>query len=542
MSKSPLQFPQPLNEPVLSYAPGESEREEIKKELEKQRKNPIEIPLIIGGKEIRTKNSVGFFEPHRHASKLATVSQAEPAHVEAAIANALDAKKAWEKLSWIQRGAIFLKAADLLAGPWRAKLNVATMLGQSKSVHQAEIDSACELIDFWRFNAHFMERLHDEQPLSIPGVKNSLDYRPLEGFVFAVTPFNFTAIGGNLPTAPALLGNVALWKPAATSALSNYYIMKILEEAGLPPGVINFLPGPSAAMAPKILAHRDLAGVHFTGSTGVFNSIWRSIGENLEKYKGYPRIVGETGGKDFVFAHPEAQVDALATGLVRGAFEYQGQKCSAASRAYIPRSLWPKVREKMLAQLSTIKMGDVSDFSNYINAVIDEKSFTKITGYIERARASSECKIIAGGEYAKDVGYFIRPTVIETTNPNYESMRDEIFGPVLTIFVYEDAKYEETLALCDNTSPYALTGAFFSQNRSAIDDASEKLRYAAGNFYINDKPTGAVVGQQPFGGARASGTNDKAGSFLNLVRWTSPRTIKETEEPATDYRYPFLGQ
>lgn len=541
MSKTPHQFPQPLNEPVLSYAKGSEERAELEKRLAEMRKTKVQIPLIIGGKEIHTKEKLAVREPHRHASVIAECSQASAEHTQQAIAAAAKAKEEWENLSWIQRGAIFVRAADLLAGKWRSTVNAATMLGQSKNCYQAEIDSACELIDFWRFNAHFMEKIHDEQPLSVPGLKNSLEYRALEGFVFAVTPFNFTAIGGNLPTAPALMGNVALWKPSTTAVLSNYYVMKVLEEAGLPPGVINFLPGPSQAVAPLVLGHTDFAGIHFTGSTKVFNSIWRTIGENLEKYRTYPRIVGETGGKDFVFAHPETDPAVLATALVRGAFEYQGQKCSAASRAYIPASLWEKTRKIMLEQLSTIKMGDVTDFSNFVNAVIDEKAFDKITGYIERARKSSECKIIAGGEYSKETGYFIRPTVIETTNPKYESMVEEIFGPVLTVFVYADNRYDEALDLCESSSPYALTGAFFSENEQAIADASRKLRHAAGNFYINDKPTGAVVGQQPFGGARASGTNDKAGSLLNLIRWTSPRTIKENYEPPKDYRYPFLG-
>lgn len=540
MSEMKFTFPQPKNEPIYEYRPGDKYRQELKRKLKEMRVNPIEIPLIIGGKEVHTKKLVTLTEPHHHANRLAVVSQAEASDGEAAIAASLKAKREWENMPFTERGKIFLRAADLLAGKYRATLNAATMLGQSKSAHQAEIDSACELIDFWRFNVHYMEKIWHEQPLSVAGVKNSLEYRALEGFVFAVTPFNFTAIGGNLPTAPAMMGNTAIWKPSSTAVLSNYYIMKILEEAGLPPGVVNFLPGPSANVAPLILKHRQFAGVHFTGSTAVFNSIWRTIGENLERYNSYPRIVGETGGKDFVFAHPDTDPVVLATALVRGAFEYQGQKCSAASRAYIPRSLWAKTKHTISEQLAEIKVGDPTDFGNFVNAVIDAKAFERITGYIERARNSNECEIIFGGHYAQETGYFIHPTVIETTNPKYESMVEEIFGPVLTVFIYDDAKYEDALALCESSSPYALTGAFFSRDKKAVAHASTVLRHAAGNFYINDKPTGAVVGQQPFGGARASGTNDKAGSLLNLIRWTSPRTVKETFDPPRSYKYPFL--
>ena len=534
-------FAEPVNEPILEYRPGDSARTELEKKLAEMRANPIEIPLIIGGEKVFTKSTLNVTEPHRHKSVLARASQAEEKNTEAAIASSLKARKEWERLSFRERGKIFLRAADLLAGKYRSTLNAATMLGQGKSAHQAEIDSACELIDFWRFNAHFMEKIHAEQPLSVPGVHNALDYRPLEGFVFALTPFNFTAIGGNLPTAPAMMGNVSVWKPSSTALLSNFYIMKILEEAGLPPGVVNFLPGPSQAIAPALLGHRDFAGIHFTGSTAVFNTIWRDIGTNLDRYRGYPRIVGETGGKDFVFAHADTDPAVLATALVRGAFEYQGQKCSAASRAYIPRSLWAKTKEIMGAQLAAIRIGEPTDFSCFVNAVIDAKAFKKITGYIERARKSPDCEVVFGGKYSSEDGYFIHPTVIETKNPKYESMVEEIFGPVLSVFVYEDSKYLEALEICENSAPYALTGAFFSRDKSEVARASDFLRHAAGNFYINDKPTGAVVGQQPFGGARSSGTNDKAGSLLNLVRWTSPRTIKETFSPPTDFRYPFLG-
>ena len=534
-------FPLPKNEPVNEFRPGDKARSELKQKLKEMRASELEIPLVIGGKEIRTKRTTNLSEPHRHGHRLATVAQADAEHAHLAIEAALAAKRDWEGLTLAERGKIFARAADLLAGKFRATLNAATMLGQGKNAYQAEIDAACELIDFWRFNVHYMEKISQEQPISVEGVKNSLEYRALEGFVFALTPFNFTAIGGNLPSAPAMMGNVAIWKPSSTAVLSNYYILKILEEAGLPPGVINFVPGPSSAIAAPLLQHRYFAGIHFTGSTGVFNSIWRTIGENLEKYNSYPRIVGETGGKDFVFAHSDTDPAALATALVRGAFEYQGQKCSAASRAYIPRSLWAKTKEIIGAQLAEIKVGDPMDFSNFVNAVIDEKAFDKITGYIERARRSDECKIIFGGKHTKETGYFIHPTVIETTNPKYESMVEEIFGPVLSIYVYEDAKYDEALAICESSSPYALTGAFFSRDKKVVERARAELRHAAGNFYINDKPTGAVVGQQPFGGARASGTNDKAGSLLNLVRWTSPRTVKETLDPPTSYRYPFLN-
>jgi 1-pyrroline-5-carboxylate dehydrogenase len=469
---------------------------------------------------------------------LAKVHQAGEKEVLAAVDASLKAKKDWEMLPWQDRAAVFLRAADLLAGKYRAVVNAATMLNQSKTCHQAEIDSACELIDFFRFNASYLEKIYSEQPESAAGTWNRMEYRALEGYVFAITPFNFTSIAGNLPTSPALLGNVALWKPAGTALLSGYWIMKLLEEAGLPPGVINFIPGSSSAIAPPLLKNKELAGVHFTGSTAVFHEIWKTIGQNIANYRSFPRIVGETGGKDFVFVHGDSDAKEVATALVRGAFEYQGQKCSAASRAYIARSIWPAVEKEMLAQLSEIKMGDPMDFSNFMAAVIDEKSFDKLTSYIERAKKSS--KILFGGKGDKSKGYFLEPTVILTTDPKMETMCEELFGPVLTVYVYEDKDFEATLQLCDQTSPYALTGAFFGRDRQLIAQASHALRNAAGNFYINDKPTGAVVGQQPFGGARASGTNDKAGSVLNLLRWTSPRAIKETFHPPTNYRYPFL--
>ncbi len=531
----------PVNEPVLNYAPGEKERMALENALVEMRKECIDIPLIIDGKEIHTESKVDFREPHKHSSVLAKVSQATEEHALMAVQAAMEAKAHWERMPWSDRATIFQTAAELMATTYRAKLNAATMLGQSKSALQAEIDSACELIDFLRFNAFFMQKVYAEQPESAPGISNRMEHRPLEGFIFAITPFNFTAIAGNLPSAPAMLGNTAVWKPSGTSVLSNYIVMKIFEEAGMPAGVINFLPGPSSKIAEPILKDKDLGGVHFTGSTSVFRSIWKTISNNIEHYRSYPRIVGETGGKDFVVAHPSADVKALSTALVRGAFEYQGQKCSAASRAYIPKSLWSEVKSLMQKDIADMKMGDVTDFSNFINAVIDEKSFDKISGYIQRAKESSECEIIFGGECSKEEGYFIHPTVIETTNPQYESMVEEIFGPVLTVYIYEDEDYRKTLELCDQSSEYALTGAIFAKDKPAVNTAMDVLRHAAGNFYVNDKPTGAVVGQQPFGGSRASGTNDKAGSVLNLYRWVSPQTIKETYDPPTDYRYPFMG-
>ena len=542
MTNAYFDVPEPYNEPILAYAPGDPERESLQARVAEMAAEEIEIPLIIGGQEIRTGNTIDVRSPHNHSHRLAVCHQAGQKEVGMAIEAALEARQAWANMPWEHRAAIFLKAADLLSGPWRDTLNGATMLGQSKTAHQAEIDSACEVIDFWRFNISYMADLMGDQPISSPGVWNRLEYRALEGFIFAVTPFNFTAIGANLPTAPAMIGNVVLWKPSSTAVYANYYTYRILEAAGLPGGVINFIPGPSAVMADQILNHPEFAGIHFTGSTRVFNSIWQQVGANMNNYRYYPRLVGETGGKDFIFAHPSAAtlIDELATATLRGAFEYQGQKCSAASRMYIPRSLWPKFREKFVAEVNQIKMGDTADFSNFMGAVIDQKAFNSIKGYIDYARESDEAEIITGGGCDDSVGYFIEPTTIVTTNPKFKTMEEEIFGPVLTIYVYEDEALDETLTLCDETSPYALTGAVWARDRQAIVMMSDRLRHAAGNFYINDKPTGAVVGQQPFGGARGSGTNDKAGSPLNLLRWMSARAIKETTVAPTDWRYPFM--
>ena len=532
--------PQPDNEPNLTYAPGSPERAEIEAALQAQLGEQIEIPVIVGGEEVRTGRTEPVVCPHDHGHTLATVHLAGAAEVEKAIAAAADAWREWSEMPYHARAAIFLKAADRLAGEWRAKVNAATMLNQSKTVFQAEIDSACELIDFWRFNVSYAEEIHAEQPNSSYGVWNQTDYRPLEGFVFAVTPFNFTAIGGNLPTAPALMGNTVLWKPATTAVYSNYHVMRLLLDCGLPPGVINFLPGHGPDVGDPAFADPGLAGVHFTGSTGTFQHMWRTIGENIARYRAYPRIVGETGGKDFIFAHPSADAAALATALVRGAFEYQGQKCSAASRAYLPNSLWKQVEEQMHAELEEVKMGPVTDLSNFMAAVIDEKSFDNISRYLDTARSGSEYEVLSGGGCDKSTGYYVEPTVVRTTDPRSKLMREEIFGPVLTLYVYDDGALDEALELCDTTSPYALTGAVFAQDRSAIVEMSRRLRHAAGNFYINDKPTGAVVGQQPFGGARASGTNDKAGSAVNLLRWVSQRSIKETFSPPVGVRYPHM--
>jgi 1-pyrroline-5-carboxylate dehydrogenase len=478
--------------------------------------------------------------PHDHRHVLATWHKAGPTQVNQAIEAARAAHRAWSRMAWPDRAAIFLKAADLLAGPWRPVLNAATMLGQSKTAHQAEIDAACELVDFWRFNVHFAEEIYRQQPRSTPGVWNRLEQRPLEGFVFAVTPFNFTAIGGNLPAAPAIMGNTVVWKPASTAIVAAHYIMEVLEAAGLPPGVINMVPGPGAEVGDVALASPELAGIHFTGSTGTFQAMWETVGRNIRRYRSYPRLVGETGGKDFVFAHPSADVSALATALTRGAFEYQGQKCSAASRAYIAASLWPAVEKALRTQVAQIRMGDVRDFTNFMGAVIDRTAFTSIKGYLDWARQSPDCELLIGGGADDGKGWFVEPTVILARKPDVRVMCEEIFGPVLTVYVYPDRELDETLALCDRGSPYALTGSIFARDRAAIARMTEALTYAAGNFYINDKPTGAVVGQQPFGGARASGTNDKAGSVLNLLRWVSPRTIKETFVPPTDFRYPFM--
>lgn len=537
-----IQLPKPINDPVLSYAPGSAERKALKAELARSKAEIRDIPMIIGGREVRTGNTKPVNPPHEHKHVLANFHQGDASHVEQAIAAALNAKKDWENLSWDQRAAIFLKAADLMAGPYRAKINAATMLGQSKNAYQAEIDSACELIDFLRFNAHFAEQIYTQQSISSPGIWNRMEYRPLEGFVFALTPFNFTAIAGNLPSSPAIMGNTVVWKPANTQVYAAQVIMEIFMKAGLPDGVINlvFVDGPTAGGV--IFEHPDFAGIHFTGSTGVFQDVWTKIGANIKKYKSYPRIVGETGGKDFVLAHESADVEALAVALVRGSFEYQGQKCSAASRAYIPKGIWPKLSELLKKHLSEVKMGSVEDFTNLVNAVIDRKSFDKLKAAIDSARTSSVAEVWAGGTCDDSVGYFIEPTIILCQDPMYTTMQEELFGPVLSIYLYEDAEFERALELVDSTSPYALTGAIFAQNRYAIDLATQALRHSAGNFYINDKPTGAVVGQQPFGGARASGTNDKAGSVLNLYRWVSPRAIKETWNPAVTVDYPFMAE
>jgi len=542
MSLGLFRTPPPRNEPVLAYAPGSPERKRLQDELVRQSSEVVEIPLRIGGKDVRTGRTVDVVMPHQKKHVLAKAFMAGPAEVAAAAEAATAARAEWQAASWEERAAVFLRAAELLAGPWRDRINASTMLGQSKTAHQAEIDAACEMIDFWRFNVHFAERLYSEQPESAPGTWNRLEHRPLDGFVLAITPFNFTSIGGNLPTAPALMGNTALWKPATTALLSNYWLMRLLEAAGLPPGVLNFLPGGGAEVGDAATSDRRLAGVHFTGSTGVFNHIWSKIGTNIARYGQYPRLVGETGGKDFVFAHPSADRAALATALVRGAFEYQGQKCSAASRAYVPKSLWGDLSDRLQAELGGLRVGDVSDFKNFMGAVIDGASFAKQKQAIEAARAAKgRARIAFGGECDDSTGYFVQPTVIEALDPAYDTMCTELFGPVLTVHVYEDARFEEALAECATRSEYALTGAIFADERKAVRTALERLRFAAGNFYINDKPTGAVVGQQPFGGSRASGTNDKAGSILNLLRWVSPRTIKETFVPPTDWRYPFLG-
>jgi 1-pyrroline-5-carboxylate dehydrogenase len=534
--------PTPVNEPVLSYAPGTPERSELKQALKDLSARPIEIPVVVGGKEIRTGRTSDAVMPHCHRHVLAKVHQAGPEEVRAAVAAARSAWRDWSETSVAQRAAVFLKAADLLATRHRAAVNAATMLGQSKTAHQAEIDAACELIDFFRFNVHYAEQIYSNQPLSGPGTWNTLDYRPLEGFVYAITPFNFTSIGGNLPSAPAIMGNTVVWKPAATAVYSNYFILKLLEEAGLPPGVINFVPGSAPQVSETVAADRLLAGIHFTGSTEVFQLLWKRVADGLAGYIGYPRLVGETGGKDFILAHPSADVDALAAAIVRGAYEYQGQKCSAASRAYVPASLWPGLRERVLGMLAQVRMGDPADFRNFMGAVIDRKAFDKITGYLNAARTAPGVKVLFGGDADDTDGFFIQPTLLQVDDPGYRTMCEEIFGPVLSLHVYQDARWAETLTLVDRTSPYALTGAIFAQERRAVEEAQRALRFAAGNFYINDKPTGAVVGQQPFGGARASGTNDKAGSYLNLVRWLSARTVKENFIPPKQFAYPFMAE
>ena len=534
--------PYPINEPIYDYNPGSSEKAELKNTLDDMLSKEIEIPMVIGGEDVKSGNLADCRCPHDHKHLLGQYHKGDEKYVHQAIEAALEARKQWAETPWEARAAIFLKAAELLAGPYRQLLNASTMLGQSKNVFQAEIDAACEIVDFLRFNVYYMQQLYGQQVTSEGSIWNQLEYRPLEGFVFAVTPFNFTSIAANLPTAPALMGNVVVWKPASSSVYSAYYIMEWLKEAGMPAGVINMVPGPGSAIGDPAMNHPRLAGVHFTGSTATFQGMWKTVGGNIEKYKSYPRIVGETGGKNFLFVHSSADTKAVATAAIRGAFEYQGQKCSAASRMYVPESLWPTIKDSMLAMIKEIKMGDVTDFTNFMNAVIDKNSFRDITEYIDYAKNASDAEILHGGEYDDSKGYFIQPTIIQTKTPKFKTMEEEIFGPVLTVYVYPDNQYEQTLQLCDETSPYALTGAIFSQDRYAVIQASKILRNAAGNFYINDKPTGAVVGQQPFGGARASGTNDKAGSIFNLIRWVSTRTIKENFVPPKNFKYPFMQE
>ena len=533
--------PAPTNEPVKEYAPGSPEREQLRRRLDQMQSERIELPLVIGGEDVTAGTTAEIVMPHKKSHVLADAHQGGQAEVDKAIRAAAEAWEDWSRLAWAERAAIFLRAAELLSGPWRATLNAATMLGQSKTAHQAEIDAACEVIDFYRFNVEFMTRIYEQQPVSSQGVWNRMEYRPLEGFVFAVSPFNFTAIGANLPASAALMGNTVVWKPAGTASYSAHFLMQLLVEAGLPPGVINLVYGPGATIGDAALASEHLAGVHFTGSTGVFNSMWKTIGSNVGHYRNYPRIVGETGGKDFIVAHPSADVDAVATAIVRGSFEYQGQKCSAASRVYAPANLWPELRERLAEEVAQIKMGDVADFENFMGAVIDAKSFETQKEAIDEARSHDRTEVLVGGGVQDDDGYFVEPTVIETRDPDFRLLRDELFGPVVTAYVYPEGKWSETLELVDRTAPYGLTGAVFADDRQALVEAQDALRYTAGNFYVNDKPTGAVVGQQPFGGGRASGTNDKAGSMWNLIRWVSPRTIKETFVPPTDYRYPSMA-
>ena len=541
MSNGIFSVPAPRNEPVLAYTPGSPERKALRAELDRMAGQVVEITPRIGGRRVTTGRTMDIVMPHDHRHVLAVGHKAGASEVQRAVDAAGAAHHDWSRLPWHERAAIFLRAADLLAGSYRMTLNAATMLGQSKTAHQAEIDAACELIDFWRFNVAFAEEIYRQQPLSSPGAWNRLEHRALEGFVFAVTPFNVTSIGGNLPTAPAILGNTVVWKPASTALYAAYFIMEILEAAGLPPGVINMVPGSGAEVGDLALASPALAGIHFTGSTATFQGMWETVGRNIRQYRSYPRIVGETGGKDFVFAHASADVPALATALTRGAFEYQGQKCSAASRAFIPASLWPAVQERLLQQIAEIRVGDPADFTNFMGAVIDANAFATIKGYIDHARQSRDAAILAGGGCDDGKGYFVEPTVVLAKRPGLKLMREEIFGPVLTVWVYEDLDLETALEICDSGSPYALTGAVFARDRAAIVRIADALTHAAGNFYVNDKPTGAVVGQQPFGGARGSGTNDKAGSVLNLLRWVSPRAIKETFVPPTDFRYPFMA-
>ncbi len=541
MLKGFFQVPLPVNEPVKQYTPNSAEKIAVLDAYKKMWNSTIDVPLFVGSQEIKTGNTKTMHPPHNHKHVVGIYHLAEKSHVELAIANALESKAKWANMAWEQRAAIFLKAAELIAGPYRARINAATMIAQSKNIFQAEIDASCELIDFLRFNVAFMTQIYGDQPKSDSGVWNRLEYRPLEGFVYAITPFNFTAIAANLPASAAMMGNVVVWKPSDSQVFSAKIIIDVFKEAGLPDGVINVIFGDAAMISETVFASRDFAGVHFTGSTHVFKDIWKTIGNNIHHYKTYPRIVGETGGKDFILAHPSANVKQVVAGIIRGAFEFQGQKCSAASRAYIPKSIWNELKTELIAEVKTLKMGAPDDFSNFVTAVIHEGSFDKLVGFIEAAKTASDAEIIIGGNHDKTTGYFIEPTIIVTTNPKYITMETELFGPVITIFVYEDQDWSETLKLVDETSEYALTGAVFSKDRYAIEEATVALQNAAGNFYINDKPTGAVVGMQPFGGARASGTNDKAGSALNLLRWASPRTIKETFVTPDDYRYPFLG-
>ena len=543
MSSSGIFKPPPVtNEPVKDYASGSPERAELEKRLVEMKSQQLDIPCIIGGEEIRTGETFDALMPHDKDHVLAEVHKGGGDEVDKAIGAAAEAWEDWHRLPWEERAAVFLRAAELLAGPWRSTLVAATMLNQSKTAHQAEIDAACEVIDFWRFNVQFMLRIYEEQPVSSPGVWNRMEYRPLEGFVFAISPFNFTAIGANLSTSPALMGDTVVWKPASTAAVSAYWTMKLLEEAGLPPGVLNLVFGSGAQIGDPVLASEHLAGIHFTGSTEVFHSIWKTVGQNIDRYRNYPRIVGETGGKDFIVAHPSADVESLATAIVRGSFEYQGQKCSAASRVFAPSNLWPELRERLVEQVRALKVGNVSDFGNFMGAVIDGGSFKTQKAAIDEANASNgNASVLVGGHYDDSDGWFVEPTVIETSDPDFRTMKEELFGPVVTAYVYDEKRYPETLDLIDSGAPYGLTGAVFSRDREAVELANDRLRYAAGNFYVNDKPTGAVVGQQPFGGARSSGTNDKAGSMWNLIRWVSPRTIKELFVPPTDYRYPYMG-
>ncbi|HIF49087.1 MAG TPA: L-glutamate gamma-semialdehyde dehydrogenase [Cytophagales bacterium] len=542
MNKEIFKISIPINEPILNYSPGSKEKKELKKVLNDFKSKEVDIPMYINGKEIRTDNKIRISPPHNHNHTLGCYNHGDTSHVHLAIKAAMSAKKSWNALGAVKRAKIFLKAADLIAGPYRAKINATTMLGQSKNIFQAEVDAACELIDFLRFNPYYMSKINEEQPLSPEGMKNSLDYRPLEGFVFALSPFNFTSIAGNLCSSVALMGNTVVWKASRTQIYSADIIMKVFKEAGLPNGVINLIHTDGKTAGDIIFKHPDFGGIHFTGSTNVFQNFWKEIGDNISNYKSYPRIVGETGGKDFIIAHKSADFLAISTAIIRGGFEFQGQKCSAPSRVYIPNNLWEPIKENLLNELSTIKMGDPEDFTNFVNAVIDEKAFDNITSYIDFAKKDNDHELLIGGNYDKSDGYYIEPTIFLSSNPKSKLMCEEIFGPIVTIHIYDKEKYEETLDLVNNTSPYALTGAVFAKEKDAINLANKKLEYAAGNFYINDKPTGAVVGQQPFGGSRASGTNDKAGSYLNLLRWVSPRTTKEVFESPTNYRYPFMNE